>query len=96
MQTLANKWMHLQQLIDMFEHQADSFISQDYRGNSDIPSLEDYDQYDHVDNLDNDSGEGKAQLHSTSPEPISRTPDGSRMESANPEDHLIMLPSSLG
>ena len=33
---------------------------------------------------------------STSPEPISRTSDGSGMESANPEDHLIIRPSSLG
>ena len=56
--------MLLQQLIDMFEHQADSFIPQDYSGDSDIPSLEDYDQYDHVDNPDSDSGKGKAQARS--------------------------------
>lgn len=96
-QTIENKWTCLQRLIEMFEHQADSFLlHQDFMDDLDIPSLNDYDEYDHVDNPDAASGKGKTQEHSTSPDLISKTSDGTGMESANPEDHPIILPSSLG
>jgi hypothetical protein len=97
MEAIDNKRMRLQQLIDMFEHQADSFLlRQDFISDADVPSLDDYDQYDHVDNPDDALGKRKAQARSTSPDPNSRTSDGSGMDHANPEDHPIMLPSSLG
>lgn len=70
MQAIENKQAHLQQLIDMFEHQADTFLL--HQGSMDgldkdldILFLDDYDQYDHVDNLYEDSGEGKAPTHLT-------------------------------
>lgn len=96
MQTIANKQMRLQQLIDMFEHQADSFLRQDFSDDMDIPSLDDYNQYDHVDNPDDVSGKGKVQASFTSSNPTSRSSDGSGMESTNPEEHPIILLSSLG
>jgi hypothetical protein len=84
--------MRLQRLIDMFEHQADSFLL--HQGRIDDPpisSLGHYDEYDHVDYLGN-SGD-KDTEHVTLP---SRTIDGSGMDSPNPEDLPILLPSSLG
>ena len=97
MQTIDNRRTHLQQLIDMFEHQADSFLlHQQPIDPSDVPPMDNYDQYDHVDNPDHVSGKAKEHTQFTSPNPISTASDGSGMESANPEDHPIILPSSLG
>jgi hypothetical protein len=97
MQTISNKRLRLQQLIDMFEHQADSYIlRQDFSDDADVPPLNDYDQYDHVDNPDDAPGMGKAGARSTLSDAISRTSDGSGMDIINPEDHPIILPSSLG
>jgi hypothetical protein len=52
-QVIENKRSHLQRLIQMFEHQADSYLLQ-HRATDDDPisPLGDYSEFDHVDNLD--------------------------------------------
>jgi hypothetical protein len=96
MQIIDNKWTHLQQHINVFEHQADSFLlHQRYPDTSDIPPLNDYDQYDLADNP-YAIGIGKEQSKTLSFDSIYRSSDGSGMENAHPEDHLILLLSTLG
>ncbi|KAH9176147.1 hypothetical protein EDB89DRAFT_2065932 [Lactarius sanguifluus] len=96
-QVIENKRSRLQKLIDMFEHQVDSFLlHQQPTDDSPISPLGDYDEYDHADDLgdpnntdDNHSGYASRR----------RTPqalDGSGMDRLNPEDVPILLPSSLG
>jgi hypothetical protein len=79
--------MRLQNLIDMFEHQADAFLLQ-HQPMSDvqIPSLSDYAQYDHVDDI-NDS-----EVAGITPQ----TSDAFGSGSHNAEDIPILLPSTLG
>jgi hypothetical protein len=86
-QVIENKHIHLQKLIDIFEHQADGFLLYHAPMNDmSIESLADYAEYDHVDDLDN-SGD-------TRPTPqISDLPGG---EGPNSEDIPILLPSTLG
>ncbi|KAH9047032.1 hypothetical protein EDB83DRAFT_2523290 [Lactarius deliciosus] len=51
-QIIENKRSRLQKLIDMFEHQGDSFLlHQQPTDDSPISPLGDYDEYDHVDDL---------------------------------------------
>ncbi|KAH8990628.1 hypothetical protein EDB86DRAFT_3080255 [Lactarius hatsudake] len=96
-QIIENKRSCLQKLIDMFEHQGDSFLlHQQPSDDSPISLLGDYDEYDHVDDLgvpgetdDNHSGYAS---HRRTPQAL----DGSGMDGLNPEDAPILLPSSLG
>ncbi|KAH8999945.1 hypothetical protein EDB86DRAFT_2802164 [Lactarius hatsudake] len=96
-QIIENKRSRLQKLIDMFEHQGDSFLlHQQPSDDSPISLLGDYDEYDHVDDLgvpgetdDNHSGYAS---HRRTPQAL----DGSGMDGLNPEDAPILLPSSLG
>ncbi|KAH9002185.1 hypothetical protein EDB86DRAFT_2800475, partial [Lactarius hatsudake] len=96
-QIIENKWSCLQKLIDMFEHQGDSFLLyQQPTDDSPISLLGDYDEYDHVDDLEvpretDDNHSGYAS-HRCTPQAL----DGSRMDGLNPEDAPILLPSSLG
>ena len=86
-QSIENKRMRLQKLIDMFEHQADAFLLQ-HQPMSDvqIPSLSDYAQYDHVDDIDDSEVAGITQQIS----------DAFGSGSHNTEDIPILLPSTLG
>ncbi|KAN0141115.1 hypothetical protein V8E53_000871 [Lactarius tabidus] len=83
LQTIDNRQTRLQEQIDL---PIDT---------SDIPPLGNYDQYDHADDPDA-AGKSKEQPQSPSPNPISRVSDGSGMDIFSPEDHPIILPSSLG
>jgi len=94
---IDNKRSRLQKLIDMFEHQADSYLLR-HRATDEalISPLGDYSEYDNVDNLED----------SNVPNPINPLPlahchtlhssDGSDMDNINAEDISILLPSSLG
>ncbi|KAH8990951.1 hypothetical protein EDB83DRAFT_2535058 [Lactarius deliciosus] len=96
-QIIENKRSRLQKLIDMFEHQGDSFLlHQQPTDDSPISPLGDYDEYDHVDDLGvpgetDDNHSGYASSRHT-PQAL----DGSGMDGLNPEDVPILLPSSLG
>ncbi|KAH8985052.1 hypothetical protein EDB86DRAFT_2810433 [Lactarius hatsudake] len=96
-QIIENKRSHLQKLIDMFEHQGDSFLlHQQPSDDSLISLLGDYDEYDHVDDLgvpgETDDNHLGYASHRRTPQAL----DGSGMDGLNPEDAPILLPSSLG
>jgi hypothetical protein len=96
-QVLENKRNRLQKLIDMFGHQADSFLL-NHRPTDDVPTLYmgDYAEYDHVDDMD-DSGIPKPSH--TAPSGHHHRPypsDGDGMEGPSAEDIPLLLPSSLG
>ncbi|KAH8980042.1 hypothetical protein EDB86DRAFT_3088268 [Lactarius hatsudake] len=96
-QIIENKWSHLQKLIDMFEHQGDSFLlHQQPSDDSPISLLGEYDEYDHVDDLgvpgETDDNHLGYASHRRTPQAL----DGSGMDGLNPEDAPILLPSSLG
>ncbi|KAH9009792.1 hypothetical protein EDB85DRAFT_2162272 [Lactarius pseudohatsudake] len=96
-QVIENKRSHLQKLIDMFEHQADSFfLHEPLADNSPISPLGDYEEYDHVDDLgsseDTDDDHSVHALHHPTPQAL----DGSGMDGINPEEFPVLLPSSLG
>jgi hypothetical protein len=96
-QILENKRNRLQKLIDMFEHQADSYILH-HQPTDDvqISSLGDYAEYDHVDDMD-DSGAPESSSEAPYGSQVrGRTSDDSGMDSANAEDIPILLPSTLG
>ena len=85
-QVVENKRSHLQTLINAFESQADTFLGLDTPTDDvPIPSLLDYDEFDHPDD-DN----------MATPHRSLRAPDGSGIDTGNPEDIPIFLPSSLG
>ncbi|KAI9430336.1 hypothetical protein H4582DRAFT_2063950 [Lactarius indigo] len=96
-QVIENKRSRLQKLIDIFEHQGDSFLlQQKLTDDSPISPLGNYEEYDHVDDLgppdntdDNHSGHD---FHHHTHQAL----DGSGMDGINPEDLPILLPSSLG
>ena len=88
---IDNKRIRLEKLIEVFERQEDSFLlCQSHTDDCPIRSLGDYDEYDHAD--DPTSYSSKPTPHHTSKVPS----DGSGMEILKPEDHPILLPSSLG
>jgi hypothetical protein len=86
-QILENKCIKLQTLIDMFQHQADSFILQN-KAMHDLPisPLLDYEGYDHVDDM-NDS---------RNLDPTAGASHTSRRDDSNAKDTPILLPSTLG
>ncbi len=89
-QIIENKRNRLQKLINMFEHQADSFLLyQHHTDNPLISVMGNYDEYDHVDDVD-DSNDTAEEHHAPS------ASDGSGMDIPKPEDLPIILPSSLG
>ena len=83
---VENKWSCLQTLISAFESQADTFLGYDTPIDDVIPSLFDYDDFNHPDDDDN----------MATPHQSLRAPYGSGMDTGNPEDIPIFLPSSLG
>ena len=94
-QIIENKRNRLQKLIDMFEHQADSFILHQHpTDDSPISALDDYNQYDHVDDMENSIDTDEE--HAGPSNHFLRALDGSEMESPNPEHLPILLPSSIG
>jgi hypothetical protein len=96
LQTIDNRRTRLQEQIDLFDRQVNLFLlHQRPIDTSDIPPLGNYDQYDHADDPDA-AGKSKERPQSPSPNPISRVSDGSGMDIFSPEDHPIILPSSLG
>jgi hypothetical protein len=96
-QIIENKRIRLQRLIDMFEHQADSFLLHQGRmDDAPISSLRNYDEYDNVDSLDHASDRDTESASLPSHHPILRTSDGSGMETLHQENLPILLPSSLG
>lgn len=81
----------------MFERQADSFLLHQHDADdSSILLMGDYDEYDDVDGvehpIDTDDEHAGPSFH----RPTLRASDGSGMETLNPEDLPILLPSSLG
>ncbi|KAH9172243.1 hypothetical protein EDB89DRAFT_1906356 [Lactarius sanguifluus] len=95
-QVIENKQSCLQKLIDIFEHQGDSFLLQPLTDDSSISPLRNYAEYDHVDDLTNseetDDDHSDHGSHQTPPQ----ASDGSGMDGTNPEDFPVLLPSSLG
>ncbi|KAH9011674.1 hypothetical protein EDB85DRAFT_1900862 [Lactarius pseudohatsudake] len=95
-QVIENKRSHLQTLIDIFEHQGDSFLLQPLTDDSPISPLGDYAQYDHLEDLTNSEDTDDDHLEHGSCHTPLRAIDGSGMDGTNPEDFLVLLPSSLG
>jgi hypothetical protein len=96
-QILENKRNRLQKLIDMFEHQADSFLL-NHQPTDDIPisSMGDYAEYDHADDIDDSGIPGPSHMARSGHNHGSHPSDGSGMEGPNAEDIPLLLPSSLG
>ena len=86
-QIIENKRIRLQKLIDMFEHQADTFLLHHQPMHDlSISPLGDYAEYDHSDGLD-DSGLSE-------PTPLTSNELGS--DAPNTEHIPLLLPSTLG
>jgi hypothetical protein len=84
---IENKRTRLQALINAFEQHSDTFLVQDTLvENVSISSLGDYDEFDHPDDGDD----------MTTPHHSLKAPDGSGMAAGNPEDVMVLLPSSFG
>jgi hypothetical protein len=96
-QIIGNKQNRLQKLIDMFQHQADSFIlHQQHSDDFPLLLMGDYDEYDHVDDVDSSIDTYEEHAGPSSDNLTLRASDGSGMDNLNPEDLPILLPSSLG
>jgi hypothetical protein len=94
---LDNKRTRLQSLIEIFQHQADFFILRhSHVGDSTISYMYAYDLYDDVGYSDMTRPTGPEHPYASSDQLSSLPQDGSEMDSLNPEDLLILLPSSLG
>jgi len=89
-QIIDNKRNRLQGLINTFEQQADSFLL--HHAHFDDASVSYLGAYDEYDNVDYVEGSGSDEAGQSGPSAL----DGSGMESTNPEDLPILLPSSLG
>ncbi|KAI9446284.1 hypothetical protein H4582DRAFT_1804475 [Lactarius indigo] len=96
-QVIENKRSCLQKLIDIFEHQGDSFLlHQPLADDSSIVPLGDYEEYDHVDDLGDPEDTDDDHSAHASIRPTLQALDGSGMDATNPEDFPVLLPSSLG
>ncbi|KAF8263349.1 hypothetical protein EI94DRAFT_1807364 [Lactarius quietus] len=87
LQVIENKHVHLQKLIDMFEHQANGFLL--HHGPMDdmsIPPLADYAEYDHIDDIHNS--------RATAMIPHISNPSGG--DGPHSKDIPILLPSTIG
>jgi hypothetical protein len=96
-QILENKRNCLQKLIDMFEHQADTFLL-NHQPTDNVPmsSISDYTEYDHADNID-DSRNIQPSLAAPSGRHHSlHTSNSSGTADPISEDISLPLPSSLG
>ncbi|KAN0132278.1 hypothetical protein V8E53_009908 [Lactarius tabidus] len=85
-QIVENKCIHLQKLIDTFEHQADVFLHHRPVYDFPISTLDDYAEYDNSDDTD-DSGV---------PGPNPQISDAYGSEGPNAEHIPLLLPSALG
>jgi hypothetical protein len=86
-QIIENKRTRLHALLNVFEQQADTYLVHDTLTENTLMSpFGDHDEFDYSDDDDN----------ITTPHHSLKAPDGSGMDSGNPEDVLILLPSSLG
>ncbi|KAN0136391.1 hypothetical protein V8E53_005759 [Lactarius tabidus] len=96
-QVIDNKHSRLQCFIDMFEHQADSYILR-HRAleNAQIAPLTDYSQFDNIDMLDDLEPQVPVQASLHTFHYISHSSDSSGIDGTNAEDLSIILPSSLG
>src|SRR6266702_4751391 len=96
-QVIENKCSHLQKLIDMFEHQADSSLLR-HRATDEAPisPLGNYSEYDNVDNLEDSNVPNPIDPLPLAHHHILHSSDGSDMDNINAEDISILLPSSLG
>ncbi|KAI9443894.1 hypothetical protein H4582DRAFT_2071441 [Lactarius indigo] len=84
-------------LIDIFEHQGDSFLlHQPLADDSSIVPLGDYEEYDHMDDLGDPEDTDDDHSAHASIRPTPQALDGSGMDATNPEDFPVLLPSSLG
>ncbi|KAI9432529.1 hypothetical protein H4582DRAFT_2083395 [Lactarius indigo] len=96
-QVIENKRSRLQKLIDIFEHQGDSFLlHQPLADDSSIVPLGDYEEYDHMDDLGDPEDTDDDHSAHASIRPTPQALDGSGMDATNPEDFPVLLPSSLG
>ena len=92
-QILDNKRTRLQTLIDMFEHQSDTFLL-NHQPTNNVPMspLHDYSEYDHADDIDE-----FGQLEQSDRARPNRFNANAANESGiNAEDICLPLPSSLG
>jgi hypothetical protein len=86
-QIIESQQSRLQLLINAFEHQEHMFLVHDGLANNlPISSLADYDDFDYLDKED----------ASLSPHSLPRGHDDSGLDTGNPEDIPILLPSSFG
>ena len=94
-QMIDNKRAHLERLINVFEHQADTFLH-DQSSVEDYPIslLGDYGGFD-ISDVAPDAIEDNEDARHFQSLPF-RASNGLGMEGLNPEDCLILLPSSLG
>jgi hypothetical protein len=96
-QVIENKRSRLQKLIEMFEHQADSYLLRHKAlDNVPIALLTDYSEFDNVDALDDSESQTPPQLLSPISPPAPHFSDDSSIDQINAEDLSILLPSSLG
>ena len=93
-QVLENKRNRLQKLIDIFEHQADVFLTHELSEDVQISSLRNYAEYDLADDID-DSGMPADAIPSQFDHRHKESP-ASDKSGTNSEDIIILLPSSLG
>ena len=93
-QVLENKRNRLQKLIDIFEHQADVFLTHELSEDVQISSLRNYAEYDLADDID-DSGMPADAIPSQFDHCHKESP-ASDKSGTNSEDIIILLPSSLG
>ena len=96
-QILENKRNRLQKLIDMFEHQADTFL----RIHQPIEDVQmscigDYAEYDHADESGDSGNIQASEMSSSGHNHALHTSEGSRMDERISEDIPLPLPSSLG
>ena len=96
-QVIENKRGRLQQLIEMFQHQADSYLLR-HRALDNVPIalLTDYSEFDNVDSVNDSESQTPPQLSSFISQHISHFSDDSPVDQKNAEDLSILLPSSLG
>ena len=95
-QAIENKRGRLQQLIEMFQHQADSYLLR-HRALDNVPIalLTDYSEFDDVDSLTDSESQTPPLLSSFTSQHISHFSDDFPVDQINAEDLSILLPSSL-
>jgi hypothetical protein len=97
-QVIDNKQARLKRLINTFEHGADRFLfHQDSQDDLPNLSVSNYAEYDQPAQPDSSIGMDLEQHASLTSQSVREDePDGSGMDTANPADIPILLPSTLG